>query len=84
MIQLKVLKQWIQKPLFIPCILFVCVIAGIVGTLFLTMPVIKTVTATTDPASRIIILDAGHGGEMEEISSKMDASIEDLTKLLNC
>ena len=63
MIQLKVLKQWIQKPLFIPCILFVCVIAGIVGTLFLTMPVIKTVTATTDPASRIIILDAGHGGE---------------------
>ena len=23
----------------------------------------KTVTATTDPASRIIILDAGHGGE---------------------
>ena len=62
MIQLKVLKQWIQKPLFIPCILFVCVIAGIVGTLFLTMPVIKTVTATTDPASRIIILDAGHGG----------------------
>ncbi len=27
------------------------------------MPVIKTVTATTDPASRIIILDAGHGGE---------------------
>ena len=63
MIQLKVLKQWIQKPLFIPCILFVCVIAGIVGTLFLTMPVIKTVTATTDPASRIIILDASHGGE---------------------
>ena len=63
MIQLKLLKQWVHKPLFIPCILFVCVITGIVGTLFLTMPVIKTVTATTDPASRIIILDAGHGGE---------------------
>ncbi|MFR5069125.1 MAG: N-acetylmuramoyl-L-alanine amidase [Eubacteriales bacterium] len=52
-----------SKTIIIPCILFVCVIAGIVGTLFLTMPVIKTVTATTDPASRIIILDAGHGGE---------------------
>ena len=63
MIQLKFLNQWVRKPLFIPCILFVCVITGIVGTLFLTMPVIKTVTATTDPASRIIILDAGHGGE---------------------
>ncbi len=71
MIQLKVLKQWIQKPLFIPCILFVCVIAGIVGTLFLTMPVIKTVTATTDPASRIIILDAGHGGEDGGTSVRM-------------
>lgn len=60
---MKLLKQWVHKPLFIPCILFVCVIASIIGTLFLTMPVIKTVTATTDPASRIIILDAGHGGE---------------------
>lgn len=63
MIQLKVLKQWIQKPLFIPCILFVCVIGRYCWHLVLTMPVIKTVTATTDPASRIIILDAGHGGE---------------------
>ena len=79
MIQLKVLKQWIQKPLFIPCILFVCVIAGIVGTLFLTMPVIKTVTATTDPASRIIILDAGHGGEDGGTSSTDGTKEKDIT-----
>ena len=38
---IEILNQWVRKPLFIPCILFVCVITGIVGTLFLTMPVIK-------------------------------------------
>lgn len=62
--QLKVvLRQWIKKPLFIPCVLLVLVIASITGTLFLTIPAVKIVTATTDPASRMIILDAGHGGE---------------------
>lgn len=65
--QLKTLKQWIKKPLFIPCVLFVCVMAGIVCSLFLTVPIVKTVSAAVEPDQRIIILDAGHGGFMNTI-----------------
>lgn len=71
MIQLKIIK----KPLFIPCVLFSCVIICIICSLFLTIPIIKTVSTHTEPSSRIIILDAGHGGE-DGGTSSADGTME--------
>lgn len=58
---MKVLRNCLRKPFFIPGILFICVTIGIIFSLFLTMPITQTVSAGIESTQRIIILDAGHG-----------------------
>ena len=73
--QLKMIRQWLKRPYFLPCILLGCVITVIVGAFCLAMPATKSVNAGVGLTPHTIVLDAGHGGEDGGTSSK-DGTME--------